>query len=189
MAAGGRGPQLIGRFAGEDKGLVLLEYAFMVPVLAALLLGMVDFGRFVLMHQKMQRTATTVADLVSQDDVLTVAEVQQFLSASQHVMNPFTMGSNSLVAVSSVSADSDGDTTINWRQTGAGSLDETSRIGDVGGEATMPGEFAVPAEQTVIVAEVWFIGSGFFREFFDTTSAAYHVAVARPRGVGSKSLE
>ena len=62
----------------------------------------------------MQRTASTLADLVSQDDNLSQAEVQEIITAAKFVMTPFTLGSDGLVVVSSVSANEDGDTTINW---------------------------------------------------------------------------
>lgn len=176
------------RFAGDREGLVLVEFAFLVPVLALMLLGAVDIGRYALVHQKMQRTATTLADLVGQDDSLSVAEVQEIITASRFVMTPFTLGSDGLAMVSSVSADADGNTTINWQQSGGGTLAETSRLGVPGGAATMPGSFVIPPNETVMVAEVWYIGSGFFLDIITSQPTYYHVAVVRPRGVGSTSL-
>ena len=176
------------RFAGDHKGLVFVEFAFVVPVLALMLLGVVDVGRYFLAHQKMQRTASTVADLVAQDDSLSVAEVQEIITASRFVMTPFVLGENGVVTVSSVSANEDGDTVINWQQSGGGTLAETSRVGTAGGAATMPGTFVVPDEQTVIVAEVWYVGGGFFVETFASKPTYYHTAIIRPRGVGSTEL-
>ena len=176
------------RFAGDREGLVFVEFAFVVPVLALMLLGAVDVGRYALSHQKMQRTATTVADLVGQDDSLSVAEVQEIISASRFVMTPFTLGSNGLVTVSSRSADDDGTTVINWQESGGGTLSESSKLGAVGGEATMPGTFLIPPGETVIVAEVWFIGSGFFLDVIASQPTYYHIAVVRPRGVGTTEL-
>lgn len=176
------------RFVADREGLVFVEFAFVVPVLALMLLGAVDVGRYVLAHQKMQRTASTLADLVAQDDSMSVAEVQEIITASRFVMNPFTLGNNGLVVVSSVSADDTGTTVINWQQSGGGTLGESSKLGAVGEEATMPGGFLVPPDQTVMVAEVWFVGSGFFVDVFSTQPTYYHTAVVRPRGVGSTSL-
>ena len=52
----------------------------------------------------------------------------------------------------------------------------------------MPGTFLIPPGETVIVAEVWFIGSGFFLDVIASQPTYYHIAVVRPRGVGATEL-
>lgn len=57
---------LPGRFCREKRGSVFAELGFAMPVLVLILLGCFEASRYVLLHQKLDRAASAVADLVAQ---------------------------------------------------------------------------------------------------------------------------
>lgn len=133
----------------------MLEMAFFFPVVMSLLLGGMEFGRFLLLHLKLEHVAQSMADLVTRDETITQAGINGMFSAVQHIVKPFTMGSNGRVIISAVSTDDDGTPpTVYWQSQGAGTMTVTSQVGATGANATLPTGFVVRAEETVIVSEV-----------------------------------
>ena len=58
-----------GRFASDRRGSVIVELAFAVPVAIIIITGSYDAARLVLLHQKIDRASSAMADLVSQPQV------------------------------------------------------------------------------------------------------------------------
>ena len=70
-------PALAGarRFGRDRRGVVAVEFALMMPVLLLLLLGCIEVAQYVLLHQKLQRSATTMADLMTRNTSWEAAEI------------------------------------------------------------------------------------------------------------------
>lgn len=170
-------------------GASLIELGFAMPILVTLLLGGVEITRYVLLHQKLDRVSSSIADLVSQAENISVADLQNIFDAAQFVAKPFDLPAEGTVVVSSVSNPIGAPATqVNWQQSGGGSIPATSQIGTPGGSVTLPAGFTVADGQTIIIAEVfydyvpWILG--------DITGAnqIYHRALFRPRYGGLTSL-
>jgi Flp pilus assembly protein TadG len=140
-------------FARDQKGAMTIEVLCSVPLVVAILLGGIEFGRYVLIHQKLERTSATIADLVAQADNMSEARMDGILSATEHVMDPFDIGTAGNVIVSSVTGGAGGVTTINW-QRGLDGHSAESRIGTEGGSATLP--LTVVEGENLIVCEAIF---------------------------------
>ena len=95
-------PRGIARFLGNREGGVLLELAFALPVILLILLGCFDTARYVLLHQKMSRAATTMADLVSRPTSISASDVDTMFSAASGLLDPYSLEDNGSVIVSSV---------------------------------------------------------------------------------------
>ena len=54
-----------------------------MPVLIGMTLGGVEISRFVLLHQKLERVASSVADLTSQSQSLALTDIDNIMSAVQ----------------------------------------------------------------------------------------------------------
>lgn len=52
-------------FLRDSRASILVEFAIIAPILIMMLLGGVELGRFILLDQKLDRTAMTVADLIA----------------------------------------------------------------------------------------------------------------------------
>lgn len=167
------------RLLRSDGGGVMIEFGFAMPVLVLLMLGGVEIGRYVLLHQKLDRTAMTVSDLVARVQSVTTAEVDTVFTAANLVMEPFTMGAQGAVVISSVKRDS-GSPKVIWQRTGAGTLSITSSVGIQGGNATISDNDLVDDDQAVIIGETYFQYTPWFIDLIPSTTLR-HTAVFRPR--------
>lgn len=173
--------RLIGRLRGDQRGGVLVEAAFAIPIALVLLLAGFEIARLTLIHQKMDRAATAMADLVSQSEDITVSQLNDMFNAIQHIMEPFDLSSSGVVIVSSIGTPISNPTTIYWQRNGAGSVVATSKIGTEGNVPTLPTGFVVRDGEGLIVAEVYYDYAPLL--FWDIVSPGqlYHRAFFRPR--------
>jgi Flp pilus assembly protein TadG len=172
---------LIGRLRRDQRGGVLIEAAFTIPIAVMLLLAGFEVARLTLIHQKMDRAATAMADLVSQSEDITVAQLNDMFNAIEHIMEPFDLSTKGVVIVSSIGTPISNPTTIYWQRNGAGGITATSQIGTEGNAPTLPAGFVVRDGEGLIVAEVYYDYAPLM--FWDilTPSQLYHRAFFRPR--------
>lgn len=171
----------IRRLGASQRGGVLIEAGLAIPILIVLLLAGFEISRLTLLNQKLDRAATSMADLVSQSKDLTSAQLTDMFSAIKHVMEPFDVGASGKVIVSSIGTVGANPTTIFWQRTGSGTITATSQIGAEGGTPTLPAGMTIASGQGLIVAEVFYDYSPFI--FWDIVSPSqlYHRAFFRPR--------
>jgi Flp pilus assembly protein TadG len=165
----------------NDRGGIMIEFGFAMPVLILLMLGGVELGRYVLLHQKLDRTAMTVSDLVARVTTVTPAELDTIFTAANLVMTPFALEDKGTVVISSVI--DDGGPQVAWQRSGAGTLSVTSEIGTQGGSATLSDEALVETGSGIIVGETYFDYTPWFITLIPTTRL-HHIAVYRPRLTG-----
>jgi Flp pilus assembly protein TadG len=169
-------------FVKDRRGSAVIETALVLPFLMILVLGGTEVTRYVMLNQKLDRAAMTVADLVAQEEDITVAEMNAIFDAVTPILNPFTLGANGTLIVTSISR-SGTTTTVNWRQTfgGGGSTSGVGASSGLNGITLNDGE-------TVIVGEVFYRFTPYFAPNDYTTAITaqdlYKVAYYRTR-VGS----
>ena len=163
-------------------GGVLIEMGMAIPVLLTLMLGGVEVARYVLLHQKLDRVASSMADLVSQAETISAGDLLNVFDAARYVARPFDLSAGGAVIISSISNPlGSGDVRVNWQQSGAGTGTAASRFGAPGGSVTLPAGFTLADGQTIIVAEVfydyvpWVIGN------VTGPGVLYQRALLRPR--------
>ena len=169
----------------KQRGSVITEMAFLMPLLIMVVFSSIEIARYVLLHQKIDRTATTMADLVTRND-LTTQDLTDYFESANAVMRPFQLGSNGAIIVSSIYQDAGDSPRITWQETGGGTLSgATSLFGVSSAVATLPASFPVNDYETVITVEVfytyqpWLFDPGMFG--FTTDNTIYHRAFFRPR--------
>lgn len=168
------------RFLRAEDGTSLAEFAIMVPILTTLLLGGVDVARLVVLQQKLDRTASTVADMVSQGQTITTAQLNDIFNSVAPVIQPFPTGPG-IVIVTSVGASGGAAVAINWQRSGGGSLAATSQIGRPGQAPTLPTGFVVRDGETVIIAESFYNFTPIFLPATVVPRQIYQRAMYRPR--------
>ena len=173
------------RFKRDDRGAMVAEFGLMLPVMMILVMCGGEFGRFMLINQKMDRAATTMADLVSQEETMTTAKMTTLFSVVTPTMTPFALGSKEVMIVSAVTLV--GSTaTVKWQQKDTGTFNKASKIGTQGGTATLPTGMTVAAGQTIIVVEMFYDFTTLFVPNTYTVGVIdnqtlYHRAFFRPR--------
>lgn len=166
----------------NDRGGVMIEFGFAMPMLILLMLGGIELGRYVLLHQKLDRTAMTVSDLVARVQAVTVADVDTIFTAANLVMEPFDISEDGRVIISSVIEDS-GSPKVIWQRSGGGTLAVTSEIGAQGDNATLSDDGLVDPTQAVVIGETFFQYNPWFIDIIPSTTIR-KVAVFRPRLTG-----
>jgi hypothetical protein len=162
-------------------GNVAVEFALAAPVLIMLMLASAELARFVILHQKMDRVATTMSDLVSRAETISESEFEDIFAAAGEVAFPYDLAGLGRVIVSSVT-NPDGDGPIvAWQRSGGGSYAATSHVGAEGGEATLVGDFEVREGETAIISEVYFDFTPFLSEMIVAPQVVYRSAHHRPR--------
>lgn len=172
------------RFRRDDRGISALEIAIAVPVALALTLNGIEMTRYVLLHQKTERATMTVADLVSQGEVLTAGDLNNIFQAGALITEPYDFGANAAMIVSSVVGSASGPI-VEW-QRAYGADPQSSGFGGEGGPATLPAGFTVGESESVIMAEIQYRYTPMFPDNPVLGGAignntVYNYAIFRPR--------
>jgi len=169
----------VGHVRTDCRATVSIELAFVLPLLVTLLAGGVEAVNFVLIHQKLERTAATMGDLVSQSAQITEGEMRTLFAAVEDVMQPYDLTANGNAIVSSITARS-GAARIDWqRATGSGS--NVSAYGRQGEVADLPAGLTLRDGDNVIVCEAWFEYRPVLFTGVIGQQELYRSAVYRPR--------
>ena len=168
------------RFWRSRRGAVMVEFAAAMPVFAIMLLAGVEVSRLALLHQKMDRLATTMADLVAQGETISATELNTFYTAATPLMWPYGFTNKGRIIVSAVNGTT-GTPRVSWQHSGGGSISAASKIGVSGGNASLPSGFVVRTDESLITTEIYF---DFEPAFFPAVAPArrlYHRSFYRPR--------
>lgn len=179
---------LFRRFRRSERGAIAAEFAISITVIIALLTGGVEFGRYVLVRQKLDRAATTASDLVARAETMSTDQLTNVFNSTQEVMTPYEFGPNGVVIISMVTQ-TNGVDEIVWQRSGGGTMTKASVVGTEGNAATLPSGFILRDGESVVVAEVHYRYIPMILEPFFGNTEIYHIAYFRPRFGASVPLE
>jgi Flp pilus assembly protein TadG len=162
-------------------GNVAVEFALTLPVLMLLMLGSAEMARFVILHQKVDRVAVTISDLVARAETIKESELEDIFEAAGFVAKPFDLPSLGIVIVSAITNGDGSGAKVARQRTGGGSASHTSQIGTQGGAATLAADFEVREGETAIIAEVFYDFAPFLSELIVEPQTLYRRAHHRPR--------
>jgi hypothetical protein len=172
--------RLLRALARDRRGALVVEVALAIPVLAGLLLSGVEVTRYVLLNQKLERASATMADLVSQAEKISEADLANLFIATRYTVEPFDLAGDGRVIVSSIAKSSGTAPRVVW-QRAFGSGSGTSSFGVQGGDAVLPDGFAVRDGENVIVGEAFFDFVPVFAGDALGNTTLHSYAVLRPR--------
>lgn len=168
-------------FLGDRRGSVFSELALVLPILVAILMGGVEVGRYLMIHQKLSRLVDTTTDLVAQKKSLSTQDLEDVLKSAQYVLEPFELGSDGIIFISSVTAPPGDSPKVDWQHSGAGSGSATSAIGDPGETPNLPSGFVLDDGENVIIGEIFFDYRPQIFEMFTSPKQIYYRVIDRPR--------
>jgi len=184
-------------FIRDERGFAAGEFALWLPVLLLIILGCFEATRYILIHQKLDRAASQVADLVGQSEGMTSAQLTAVYDAAIEQMKPYDLNTQGKIIVSSVfRATGQPNPRVVWQRTHGASIGN-SAIGAEGTVADLPNNFTLAEAEDVVAAEVLYQyepvffgafsgmrnlgGEPLFGEIFQAITFR-HEAWARPRG-------
>lgn len=165
-----------------ESGMAVVEFGLLLPMMMTMFYGCIEVTRYILIVQKTEKLAHTIADVTAQSKTVTIASENQLFEATEDIMDPFGTGANSRILVSSLyRAAGAPSAQINWRLTGGGTMTVTSALGNVGAIPTMPGGFTFNERENVIAAEVYYRFTPLISNRFFGTTTIYRSAFYKPR--------
>jgi hypothetical protein len=183
-------------FIRDERGFAAGEFALWLPVLLLIILGCFEATRYILIHQKLDRAASQIADLVGQSDGMTTAQLDAVYDAAIQQMLPYDLNVQGRIIVSSVYRPTgEANPKVAWQRSHGASIG-SSAIGTQGGIADLPSNFSLVEAEDVVAAEVLYQyepiffgafsgmrnlgGEPLFGEIFQAVTFR-HEAWARPR--------
>jgi Flp pilus assembly protein TadG len=73
----------------NNSGVAAVEFAMIIPIMAALLIGTNEFSAGVAVDRKVTIMARTLSDLTSQNTSVTDTQLTNFFNASKAIMTPY----------------------------------------------------------------------------------------------------
>jgi Flp pilus assembly protein TadG len=110
--------RILHSFAKDQSGTAAIEFAFVLPALLTLCLGMFEFASFINADMKLANTAQLMADLVAQQTNETNSLTSNFCTGGQMSLAPLSTATLK-VAIASVTHYSGG-TSVDWQDTTCG---------------------------------------------------------------------
>lgn len=160
-----------------------MEFALVLPLLLVLCFGGFELSRFILISHKLEKAAYTVTDVVAQQTSITTSQLNNIMAAASEIMQPYAFRDNGVIILSSVyQSGAVNPPTIKWQYTGGGNLyGAASKVGQVGGYATLPAGLTLSDKDNVIMAEVFYKFEPVFAGEVVTPSDIYKTVFFKPR--------
>lgn len=111
---GASGPSAAG-LRSDERGVAAIEFAFIAPIMVAMLMGIVDVSNAVSINWRMVQLNKTLADLSSQSTSLTTAQLDNIFTASAAILSPYS-GKLPRMVISSVIVGSDKLARVCWSE-------------------------------------------------------------------------
>ncbi len=157
MLPGGRLVVAFRSLIAAQRGDAMVEFALIIPIIVALMVGTFEAAFLVKTQQKMERVAGMVGNLVARAESHTEENFQACFDAASEFAWPYDLFARGNVIVTSIVGQEDGEhPTVLWQQVSEDGVTVESRIGSPGQAATLPGGLGVDEGQGMIVTEVYF---------------------------------
>ena len=167
-----------------QAGSVAVEMALFLFFFSTLFLGTFEVPRYLLIGQKMERAAASMADLVAQIDPAqgnVMAKLTDLFEAATGLMSPYDLETKGRVIITSLSNPDGRAEKVAWQMSSSGSFAAVSKIGVTGGTPTLPDGLIIREGENIIVAEVIFHYEPLFGPLIYSEKTIYTRAFTRPR--------
>jgi Flp pilus assembly protein TadG len=169
---------LIG-FLRARNGMAAVEFAFIAPVMATLLVGTIEMCNALQCKQKVTSVASSVADLVAQTKSVSASDISNIFSAANELTYPFP-SSGSGIVVSSIVSDGAGNGTVAWSESQNATALATNAAVTVP-TGLMSASACAKGACSVILAQVTYAYTSPLGKIFVGTTTMSDYFYARPR--------
>ena len=163
----------IRKFRRSQSGVSAIEFALIVPVMLTTFFGVSEIANYILAARKVANMASSAADLVAQDTLVTTTEMNDIMGALNVIMHPFDT-SNATIRISSVVANATtGATTVAWsdaRHIAPRAVNSSISIPNI-----------VPKGQGVVMAEVTYRYQTLFGQYLTDGMTVTDTFYLKPR--------
>nr|WP_277924505.1 TadE/TadG family type IV pilus assembly protein [Sphingomonas sp. CROZ-RG-20F-R02-07] len=135
------------KLATDTRGLALIEFAIVLPILLTLYLGGFQLGDGIACSRKITIATRAIADLIAQNQSgsTTASEVDSNLSAATQVLAPYA-ASNAVIRITEVGTDYNLKTTVQWSRAANGAAYKPGAVATIPLAMRIPGTYFLFAE-------------------------------------------
>ncbi|WP_422366367.1 TadE/TadG family type IV pilus assembly protein [Pelagibius sp.] len=160
------------KIAGDKGGNATIDFAFLLPIMLMLFVGVVEVTNLLRLDRKVVAAAQTAADLISQRRDVSNAQLNDILRASELVLDPYPAAAHS-VAIVGIRFDEDtGAPQVDWQ--------ESKNGGTIPDALALAQNMGGPGEGIVIVRLTYSYSPIFFDFIFGVTDIE-ETSIMRPR--------
>ncbi len=105
--------RFIPRLSRDTRGVSAVEFAMIAPLIILFYFALVDVSMLIQADRRLTTTASTVGDLVAQDNATNDSDMDDIFAAAKAVMEPFD-ATLVKMRVSSLRMDASGDIEVTW---------------------------------------------------------------------------
>ena len=173
------------RLRQDNRGVAAIEFALLLPMLLALLIGCLEVTFKIWSTQKAEKLAVTLSDVIAQAKAVTNSDLVSLVGATDKIMDPFPFGDEqSKIIISSVYvAQGEEDAEVNWQCffPSSGGLTAASKLGVKDAVANLPDGFTLVEKDNVIVTEIFYKYTPIAPGLLFDESIIYRRALFKPR--------
>ncbi len=151
---GNPGQGRVAKFRGATGAVAAVEFALIAPILLMLYMAGSEVAMAFTLNRKVQHTASTVNDLITQAPETTKAEVGAIFAVSSALVAPYD-ATKVAIKVTAVKINAEGGAFVSWSQA-RGSTPDAS-----GGPFQLPADLAGLRSQSILVASTTYQYSPF----------------------------
>jgi len=173
------------RLRQDNRGVAAIEFALLLPMLLALLIGCLEVTFKIWSTQKAEKLAVTLSDVIAQAKAVTGADLVALTGATDKIMDPFPFGANDgRIIISSVYVpQGEEDAEVHWQCffPPLGGLTVASKFGVKDAVADLPDGFTLVEKDNVIVTEIFYKYQPIAPGLMFDESIVYRRAMFKPR--------
>lgn len=130
----------------EDlHGLAAVEFAFIAPIMAALMLGTYEISDALTAYRRVNNVASVIGDLTAQDTSINNAEMKDILDSGAIVMSPYDAAKLHM-RIFSIEFDQNATPSVAWSDTRNWSASEAGCMGSIPPAVMQPNMSIICAE-------------------------------------------
>jgi Flp pilus assembly protein TadG len=156
----------------DERGLAVVEFAFLLPIMLMLFVGVVEVTNLLRLERKVVAAAQTAADLVTQRREVNNAELDDILRAVELIFDPFPAAAHSASIVGVRYNPNTGSATVDWSKSKNG--------GSIPDALTLASGLGDPGDGVVLVRVTYSYSPVFF-DFIMSDADIEETAILRPR--------
>lgn len=108
-----QGSGFLSRFWRDRRGVSAVEFALLAPVMITFYFGAAEFCQGFMAQKRLGHTTAQLADITSQDNVVTLDELRDTLAIAGLIMTPYSTTPLKM-RISSVTRDASGVAKVDW---------------------------------------------------------------------------
>lgn len=181
--------RLLRRLGRNDRGVAVIEFALIAPVMIFTYLGSVEASSLISTDRKVQSVAGTIGDLVARSDgSVSTSQMRDYFRAATGIMLPYPSAPVKQV-VTAINVDNNGKATVSWSRQYYNGNYSTSTPYSPGSTYTLPAQMvAISKGKTVIAAEASYAYQPMFVTPFNAAINLYRSSFFMPRFGGTIAI-